>query len=209
MSESQQHLETLHEIRELMEKSSRFISLSGLSGVFAGIFALAGAAFAFVILQADSFLYAEYTAAHSDRQTLLLLLLDSVAVLAASLTVAVILTTRQARRKGQTVWGNTAKRLLLNLFIPLATGGIFCLALLYHNEIGLIPPAMLVFYGLSLLNGSKYTLHDIRYLGVSEIALGLVALFFIGYGLLFWAIGFGMLHIVYGMVMYRKYEKNG
>ncbi len=209
MSESQPHLETLAEIRELMEKSSRFISLSGLSGVFAGIFALVGAAFAFVILQADSFLYAEYTAAYSDRRTLLLLLLDSVAVLVASLSVAVILTTRQARRKGQAVWGNTAKRLLFNLFVPLATGGIFCLALLYHGEIGLIPPAMLIFYGLSLFNGSKYTLHDIRYLGVSEILLGLVATFFIGYGLLFWAIGFGVLHIVYGAVMYRKYERNG
>ncbi len=209
MSESQQHLETLTEIRGLMEKSSRFISLSGLSGVFAGIFALVGAAFAFKILQADSFFYAEYAAAYSDQKTLMLLLLDSVAVLAASLAVAVILTTRQARRKGQIVWGNTAKRLLVNLLVPLAAGGIFCLALLYHGEIGLVPPAMLVFYGLSLFNGSKYTLHDIRYLGMSEILLGLVALFFIGYGLLFWALGFGVLHIVYGAAMYRKYERNG
>lgn len=208
MSEPQQHLETLREIRELMEKSSRFISLSGLSGVFAGLFALVGAACAFLILQADPFSHTDY-ATHSDQRTLLLLLLDCVIVLVASLTVAVILTTRQARRKGQIAWGSTAKRLLLNLFIPLATGGIFCLALLYHGQIGLIPPAMLVFYGLSLLNGSKYTLHDIRYLGVSEILLGLIAMFFTGYGLLFWAIGFGVLHIAYGTVMYRKYEKNG
>jgi len=208
MNQPQDHLETLHEIRNLMEKSSRFISLSGLSGVFAGIFALIGAGVAVVILEDQSLFYTNYATALDRPDVLWLLLLDALAVLAASFTVAIVFTTRQARKKGQQIWGKTALRLMLNMAIPLVAGGVFCLALLYHRSLGLIAPSMLIFYGLALINGSKYTLHDIRYLGVCEIILGLIATFFIGYGLLFWAIGFGVLHIVYGIVMYRKYEKN-
>ena len=114
---------------------------------------------------------------------------------------------RKAKRKGLPVWDSTAKRLLLNLLIPLATGGLFCLVLLYHRQVGMIAPATLIFYGLALLNASKYTLNDIRYLGILEIIIGLIASVYIGYGLLFWAVGFGVLHIVYGIVMYSKYEK--
>ena len=57
------------------------------------------------------------------------------------------------------------------------------------------------------VNASKYTLNDIRYLGLTEIFLGLVALVFLEYSLLFWAIGFGLVHIIYGIVMYYKYER--
>jgi hypothetical protein len=96
---------------------------------------------------------------------------------------------------------------VINLAIPLAVGGIFCAILLYHGIVYLMAPAMLIFYGLALVNGSKYTLTDIRYLGLSEIVLGVFAAFFIGYGLLAWAIGFGVLHIVYGTLMYYKYER--
>ncbi len=209
MNQPQDHLDTLHEIRDLMEKSTRFISLSGLSGVFAGIFALIGAGVAFVILKADSFVYTDYRAALDHEQVLWLLFLDAVVVLVVSFVVAMLLTVRQARKKGQPIWSKTAQRLTINMLIPLVTGGIFCLAFLYQGYIGIIAPSMLVFYGLALINGSKYTLHDIRYLGICEIVLGLIATFFIGYGLLFWAIGFGVLHIIYGIVMYQKYEKNG
>lgn len=207
MSRPKEQLETLREIRELMDKSSRFISLSGLSGVFAGVFALLGAAAAVVILEAKSFIYTDYATAVRRTDILWLLVLDASLVLAASFTTAFVLTSRQARKKGQHIWGRTALRLLANLMLPLVTGGVFCLALLYHGFIGFVAPSMLVFYGLALINGSKYTLHDIRYLGVGEILLGLTAMFFIGYGLLFWAIGFGVLHIVYGIVMYQKYER--
>ncbi len=209
MNQTQDPLNTLHEIRDMMEKSSRFISLSGLSGVFAGIFALIGAAAAFVILKADSFVYTDYRAALDHDQVLLFLFLDAIAVLTVSFVVAMWLTMRQARKKGQAIWSKSAQRLTINMLIPLVTGGVFCLAFLYQGYIGIIAPSMLVFYGLALINGSKYTLHDIRYLGICEIVLGLIATFFIGYGLLFWAIGFGILHIIYGIVMYQKYEKNG
>ncbi|HMC96443.1 MAG TPA: hypothetical protein VKG92_02220, partial [Flavobacteriales bacterium] len=102
-----------------------------------------------------------------------------------------------------------AQRLLVNMFIPLGGGGMFCLALLYYGLPGLVPPATLVFYGLALLNASKYTLDEVRWLGISELILGLIASFWVGAGLLFWALGFGVLHIFYGALMYLRYERKG
>ena len=116
-------------------------------------------------------------------------------------------TTRKAKRKGQKIWDKTSQRLLLNLAIPLVVGGIYCLQLIRSGNLGLVAPTTLIFYGLALINASKYTLSDIRYLGFSEILLGLIGLIFIGNGLELWALGFGVLHIVYGIVMYVKYER--
>jgi hypothetical protein len=106
------------------------------------------------------------------------------------------------------VWDKTTERMLINLLLPLVAGGIFCLILIFKWQlIGLVAPVTLLFYGMALINASKYTFHDIRYLGVSEVILGLIGTYFIGYGLLIWAIGFGILHIVYGLLMYYKYER--
>ncbi len=206
-----EHLETLSEIRSLMEKSSRFISLSGMSGILAGIFALMGAAAVYVYLGLTPFsnmrsYYVEMPYAAKwgmDYRTFFIL--DAALVLAASLTACTILTTRKARKNGQKIFDNLTYRLIYNLALPLAVGGIFCIALLYHGQFGMIAPAMLLFYGLALVNASKYTFKDIHYLGLCEIVLGLMAIFFIGYGLEFWAIGFGILHILYGSIMYFKY----
>ncbi|MBN2613768.1 MAG: hypothetical protein JXB00_19580 [Bacteroidales bacterium] len=207
-----EQLENLNEIRNLMEKSSRFLSLSGLSGVSAGIIALVGAAVAFFYLDFDQRYFDInryfYNGMHQRlQQQIGFLVLDAVIVLLMALSAGVYFTTRKAKRKNLQVWDNTAKRMLVNLFIPLTAGGIFCLILLYHHVFFLVAPATLIFYGLSLLNASKYTLPDIRYLGICEIVLGLAGSFFVGYGLIIWAIGFGVLHIVYGTAMYMKYER--
>ncbi|HTB51420.1 MAG TPA: hypothetical protein VK718_01500 [Ferruginibacter sp.] len=207
MSKQQDHLETITEIRSLMERSSRFISLSGLSGVFAGVFALIGATIAYIHLNLSLTDTGYYHSAESTADFYSFFIINAGCVLAASLATGIFLTVRKAKRAEQSIWDNTAKRLLINLFIPLAAGGIFCLALLYHGEVGLVAPATLLFYGLALINASKYTLSDIRYLGICEIILGLMAAFNIGYGLIFWALGFGVLHIFYGAMMYFKYEK--
>lgn len=206
MTEQKEHLQAITDIRSMMERSSRCISLSGLSGVFAGIFALIGAYLAY--LQMGSF-YEDYrNISYLDSVSMTIVFLEIAGgVLIASLLVGTLLTIRNSKRKGIPVWDNSAKRLLINLGIPLVAGGLFCLVLLYHGIIGLVAPATLIFYGLALLNASKYTFNDIRYLGILEIILGLAASLFIGYGLIFWAIGFGVLHIIYGAVMYFKYER--
>ena len=206
MTEQKEHLQAITDIRSMMERSSRCISLSGLSGVFAGIFALIGAYLAMDKFESASESYRTIGGEELIGITIYFFEIAG-AVLFSSLLVGTLLTIRNSKRKGIPVWDSSAKRLLINLAIPLVAGGLFCLVLLYHGIIGLVAPATLIFYGLALLNASKYTFNDIRYLGLCEIALGLAGSLFIGYGLIFWAIGFGVLHIIYGAVMYFKYER--
>lgn len=194
-------------IRDMMERSSRFISLSGLSGVFAGIFALIAFAAATWILKSNHIDYFHGSTVFYPNEVVLQLFIICVVTLVAALVSAFFFTYQKSKKKQIAMWSPTTFRLLSNLFIPLAAGGIFCLALFLQSHVALIAPAMLVFYGLALINASKYTYSDINYLGYSELILGLIALFFIGYGLIFWVIGFGLLHIIYGIAMYRKYDR--
>ncbi|AQG80059.1 hypothetical protein [Spirosoma montaniterrae] len=213
MSESREHLQTLTEIRSLMERSSKFLSLSGLSGVSAGLIALAGAAVVYMRLRTNSLATLGYDQlsrydadTHADLRRFLVTV--AVVVLASALLAGTYFTVRKARRQGHDVWNSSSKRLVWAMLVPLVAGGIFCLVLLQHNLIWLAFPGTLIFYGLALLNGSKYTLRDVESLGYCEIGLGLLSLFWPGYNLLTWAIGFGVLHVVYGLAMYYKYERN-
>jgi hypothetical protein len=210
MNDQDTSLETLQDIRRMMERSSRFISLSGLSGVSAGVFALAGAYIAYVWLGG-------YYLRFNDRgpyrgedfhSLILKLFILAAIVLACALLFAFYFTWRKAKSSNVPMWGHTSKKLLINLLIPLIAGGLFVLGLLYQGEWFLVAPACLVFYGLALVNASKYTLTDIRYIGFLEIALGLVNMIYPNYSLYFWAVGFGVLHIIYGLIMWWKYDKN-
>ena len=207
----QNPIETLSEIKQLMERSSRFISLSGLSGVFAGIYAIIGAGVAYWYLRINIETRVNYhDIINSDgikTDFLLFFIIDAGLVLLLAIVTGIVLTTRSAKKNNQSIWDKSAKRLVINMFIPLAVGSIFCLAILNLKLYGLIAPILLIFYGLALIHASKYTLGDICYLGICEVVLGLIASFFIGYGLLCWTIGFGILHIIYGILMYNKYEK--
>ena len=204
-------LETLTEIRQLMERSSRFISLSGLSGVFAGLYAIVGAYAAYRYLDLSGAGYFSGSTilenASARSNALLFLATDAAVILTLAVGTGIFLTTRKARRDGNSIFDAAAKKLIINLCIPLVTGGIFCVALNYHGAFIYVAPAMLIFYGLALVHASKYTRNDIRGLGFVEILLGLTASFIVGYGLLFWVIGFGVLHIIYGTYMYFKYER--
>jgi hypothetical protein len=209
-----QPLEQLRDIHRMMERTSKFIGLSGLSGVGAGLFALVGASLAYWYLEVGGLAsYSEYlryepAQAHPwGWSPLAFFVLDAAFVLAGALTSGIYFTTRRAHRKNQAIWDALTRRLLVHLAIPLAAGGIVCLSMFYHGYLGLVAPATLVFYGLALINGSKYTLNDVYYLGLCEVILGCIGMFFLGWGLLLWALGFGILHIVYGIMMYQKYER--
>lgn len=212
MNQQQEQLDAIRDIRNLMERSSRFSSLSGLAGIIVGIFAIAAIIAAYLLLGIAPFEQGYYTLLNNESTVagysiFTLLAADFGFILLLSLLTGIYLSIRKARKQNLPVWDATAKRMLLNLFIPLVTGGIYCLILLYQGQPALVLPATLLFYGMALLHASKYTLNDIRYLGVLEVALGLVASFFTDYGLLFWALGFGILHIVYGIRIYFKYEQ--
>lgn len=196
----------LASIRSLMERSSKFISLSGLSGVLAGVYALIGAIAAYCIMDHPSLNYNDVTVLQFIHGAPYLAMI-AIAVLVASILTSALLSYQKAKRNGQPIWGNTSKALLFHMTVPLLTGGLLILIFLYRGYFGIVAPAMLVFYGLALIGASNFTFTDIKYLGLCEIGLGLIAAFMPGYGLAFWAIGFGILHIVYGSVMHLKYDR--
>ena len=210
MTENQKYLKDLSEIRSIMERSSSFISLSGLTGVFAGIIAIIGSAFAYYLVfykfsEVSNLGYIDNINPVSELK--IILIIDAIVVLTLSLLSGLIFSWRNAKKKGLKIWDNTAKRLLINLFIPLISGGVFCFTLLRNGDFYAIAGTTMIFYGLALINASKYTLNDIRYLGIIEIFIGFFALWFPEYGLFAWAFGFGILHIIYGTFMYMKYER--
>jgi hypothetical protein len=209
MSEQNQHLEALQDIRQMMQRSSRFISLSGLSGIAAGIWGLLGSYAAHLIITNHQEQYrngSSYTRQAHDELRLHLLLLAT-AVLLLALGSAFYFTWRKTKQDGVPLWNHTSLQLTWNILLPLVAGGLFVLALLQNGVWFFIVPACLMFYGLALVNASKYTLSDVRYLGISEIILGLIATQFLNGGIIFWAIGFGVLHIIYGFIMWWKNER--
>lgn len=209
MDVQDQHLDALKDIRKMMQRSSRFISLSGLSGIAAGIWALVGAYFAhdWITEYYDGYANSGYTNQSFEKLKWNLLFLAA-AVAGLALISALYFTWRRAGKNKLPLWDHTSKQLIINTAIPMIAGGLFIIAMLQYSEWRFVAPACLVFYGLGLVNGSRYTLSDIRYLGFLEIVLGLVNTQYVGSGLYFWAIGFGILHIIYGFVMWWKYERN-
>ena len=190
-----------------MERSSKFISLSGLSGVMAGIYALAGAFFAHRILYKDTTNLQINNYDGTDSEKLSQLILIAIAVLVLSIGTGIALTLKQAKKGGQPFWTTASKRLFSNMALPLLTGGLLVIILVYKGESGMVAPVFLLFYGLSLVSGSQYTFSDVKWLGICEIILGLLCALMPGYGLLFWIIGFGVLHILYGSIMHFKYKQ--
>ncbi|MBC7936561.1 MAG: hypothetical protein H7Y86_14520 [Rhizobacter sp.] len=214
MNEQQQSLEAIHDIKRMMERSSRFISLSGFSGISAGICALMGAwiAHPYVYGRKDVIINTEAAIAQAlanDYGIIFNTWLFWIAIgtFLAALVSAFFFTYIKSKKEGIPIWGKSAKRLILNVCIPLLVGGIFIFKLMQLGTFGLVAPGCLLFYGLALINASKYTLIEIRYLGFAQIILGIINLNFVGYGLYFWAVGFGILHIVYGVYMWQKYER--
>lgn len=200
--EDQRYIDQLKDIRNIMDRSSRFLSLSGLSGVMAGVYALCGAIAAHYIIQHRSYLYVTLES-KEFRQIVAI----AFAVIVLSLSTGVILSAKKAKKRNEKIWNSSSKRMLINLFIPLTTGGVFGILLLREQHYGLIAPVTLIFYGLALVNASKYTFETLRSLGITFIVLGLINTGFPGYGLYFWAFGFGILHILYGTIMYLKFDR--
>ncbi|MRX38662.1 hypothetical protein GJU43_05205 [Flavobacterium sp. LC2016-23] len=203
---NQKHQEDLSHIRSMMERSSRFISLSGLSGVFAGLSALIGGLYVYQLFKVNGVEY--FDGEHKLYSVNLVseLIYIGIVILVCAFTFGIFFTLRKSKKYNLPVWTTATKNMLFNLAVPLLAGGIFCLALIYHGIYVLVAPATLIFYGLALVNAEKYTFSDVKYLGFCELILGFISLFFLGYGLIFWILGFGVLHILYGLIMFKKYR---
>ena len=217
MSANKQQLDALQDIKQMMERSSRFISLSGLSGIAAGVCALVGAYFAYGIISPNRIDDVENTKdiyEPTGSETLVGFMGSSLFMIAlltfvAAFVLAFTFTWLRSRKNNVAIWGVASRRVMWSVCVPMVAGGIYLLKLIEHGAYGLIAPGCLVFYGLALLNASKHTLSEIKYLGYIQLLLGITSCWFVGYGLYFWAAGFGLMHIIYGTVMWAKYERNG
>jgi hypothetical protein len=211
MENNPEYIEDLRIIKKVMEESSRFLSLSGLSGIFAGLTALAGVAVAvFAFLDGDFILSDEMFSGKSlseINQIKVGLTLLAGTVLILSIALSLWFSWRNSVKKSQRMWTPVSRKLLTNLIVPLVAGGIIIVIFLIHKDWQYILPSMLIFYGLSLVSATKFTYNDIFYLGLIEILSGLAAAALPSYGIIFWSFGFGLLHIVYGLLLYRKYER--
>jgi len=197
----QDYLKDLSEIKNLMNKSSRFISLSDLSGIMAGIYAILGAIYAYWLVSTSDIEYLIL-----DGEIFNLILLDLFLIAFFTVVTAIYLTVRKAKKNNENIFDKTGLRAMINFLIPLITGGIYILIILNQQKYGQTGALMLLFYGLALVNASKYTLGQIKYLGFIEIGLGLICALFPGYGFWIWVIGFGIMHIIYGVIMHFKYD---
>ncbi|MEP7324116.1 MAG: hypothetical protein ABI761_19460 [Saprospiraceae bacterium] len=208
MKEELDHIQDIAEIRSMMERSSKFLSLSGWAGVLAGIYALAGAWLAYKVFHfnPDEIDY-PFTKSDSLTSGLWNVILLAFMVLVMSLCTAIFLSNKKAVKSGEKLWNSTTRRVLMNMAIPLITGGLLILILISKGLNGLIAPCTLLFYGLAIFNLSKFTYEEVKTLGFIEIALGLFSAYFIEYGLLCWALGFGIIHILYGIYIHYKYER--
>lgn len=209
MNEQQHTLEELQHIKRMMERSSRFISLSGLSGIAAGVCALIGAFIASKKIncwvngdcQLGRLIGTAGPALINE-----LLWIAALTFIGAFIS-AFLFTYLRSKKHGLPMVGTATTRLFWNMVIPLIAGALFLLRMMQLKEYDLVAPGCLIFYGLALINAGKYTLGEVRYLGYGIVLLGILNLWLLGYGLQFWAMGFGVLHIIYGIMMWRKYER--
>jgi hypothetical protein len=214
MQSNNQSLDDLQHIKKMMERSSRFVSLSGLSGVSAGICALIGAwvAHPYVFGQKDFIINNDVAIAQALGEdwsiifNTYLFWIAAVTFIAAFIS-AFVFTWLKSKKDDTPLWGSTAKRLMVQVSLPIIVGGLFIFRMLHFGTFGLVAPGCLIFYGLGLINASKYTLSEVKYLGYVQVLLGIISMWFVGYGLYFWAFGFGIMHIAYGIYMWYRYEK--
>jgi hypothetical protein len=208
MKKDKDYLQDIEEIRSLMEKSSKFISLSGWAGIFAGVFALVGSYIALTYLDFNPQSLSVDPENNPFQQKQIFSVVQlALLVFLLAISFALFFTHRRAKRKDELLWTPTAKRLVMNMAVPLLTGGILILLFISKGFIGFVAPFSLLFYGLALFNISKFTFDEVKILGLIEILLGLISVYKVSLGLLFWAIGFGVVHIVYGIYVYFKYER--
>lgn len=203
LKQEQDYIRDIAEIRSMMERSSRFLSLSGWAGIMAGVYALAGAYIAYEYLHFNP----EGVASPAAPDNLPAVIGLAIGILILSICTAVFFSVQNAKKKGQKVWNATSKRLLANMLVPLVAGGALILILLSKELVGLVAPFTLLFYGLALYCASNFTYHEVRILGIVQILLGLISCYLVDFGLLIWAIGFGVVHIIYGVYMHLRYER--
>ena len=208
MNEQQDYFQDIAQIRSIMERSSKFLSLAGWAGIMSGMYALVGAYVAYTVFEfnPDELMYGSAQPPKVPSNLLNVITL-AIFILILTIGTTILLSSNKAAKRGERLWNALVKRLLINMAIPLIAGGLLIIILIAKGFIGLMAPFTLLFYGIALYNASQFTYEEIKSLGLIQIGLGLFSTYFVAYGLVCWALGFGLAHIAYGIYMHYRYER--
>jgi hypothetical protein len=208
IKEEHDYLTDITAIRSMMERSSKFLALSGQAAVMAGLYALAGSLIAWKILK----LHPESMVPNSGMSSpgsaeMGGLVMTALLMLLLAAGTAILLSLRNAQKRGEKLWSPVARRLLSGMALPLISGGLLMI-IFWMNGLPAYSFALsLIFYGFSMCNASRFTFPELNFLGMMLIGLGLLSACLLTYALLIWALGFGLLHIIYGLYIHFRYRQ--
>lgn len=181
-------MDNLRLIRETMERAASFTAVPGWGGVAMGFSALAAAAIA------------------SRQPTLERWLATWLLEAACAMTLAVLAIRRKARAAQVPVISAPARRFVLSFAPPLAVGGLLTAVLYRAGVPSPIPGVWLLLYGTGVVTGGAFSVRVVPVMGLCFMTLGAVALFCpFAWGTAFLAAGFGGLHLIFGIVIARRY----
>jgi len=204
--------QTLNDIREMMSKSSRFQAVSGWSIIIVGLYAAVASAMAATVIGVGDWLPCfenlhRYANLNTPLRSRIAALIAIGLLMLSLLTVYVGAIIKSKRNNLRFVFDKRMMQMLLDFFIPLAAGGLLSMALVMQGHYGLTSSIMLLFYGLAQLNCSHYTYPALRLLGYAELLLGIIDCFTMSHALLFWFLGFSVMHIVFGIAYVLIFER--
>lgn len=207
MSESE-YIQQISDIRKIITERTKFKALSGISGILAGCYAIIGAWIAYrIIYNSNDILYSKFKAGYYSNDIGLLFLVAFI-VLVASIATGIFFSWKKAKESGEKLFNKVAWKILGHFSIFMLSALVLLIATYLNGYYTLLAPICLLFYGLSLIHVSSFINSEVFGLGLSIVAIGLISLFFPGYGLLCWTLGFGLMHMIYGFMMWYKYDRN-
>jgi len=207
--EHQKHLENLSELKSILSKNTRFLSFSGLSGVIAGITALAGEYLFYNLYLATFSSSSNYADVRNlaDMKLFYSALLIALSIIGISVIVGVILARKKIRMQGSTVNRDLLKNTLIHILVPILVGGAICFVASFTDHFIYIPAFLLIFYGLGLFNGSRFSFDDLKIVGLVFMGLGLITYAYPNLSMWTWGLGFGVGHILYGLRVYFVHDR--
>lgn len=181
-------IDNLKFIRETMERAGRFTAVPGYGGVLMGVTAVAAA---FI---ASSQVYL--------RDSLLTWLIE--AFLAFS--IGLLAMWQKSKIAGTSLVSAPARKFALSFAPPLVAGVVIILGLWRFEHYYIMGPVCMVAYGAAVACGGSFSVRVVPIMGWCFIAMG--ALTFAlptGYGNLLMGASFGLLHIIFGAIIGRRY----
>lgn len=184
----QRAMENLRFIRETMERSGSFTAVPGWGGVLVGLSAAAAA------------VVASYRA--TPGGWLAVWFAEGMLAMA----VAALAMKHKAEKVGEPLLSAPARKFALSFAPPLLAGALLTFVLVQAGQPAIIPGMWLLLYGTGVVTGGAFSVDIVPVMGLCFMALGTLALFCpLGWGNAFLAIGFGGLHIVFGILIARRH----